>query len=659
MDVNSAGQIIMSSIIKIIKSYIVYNLTRSYPNNNIESYLKISVDPITLLNNFYIPTRKKRKKYSDNVYPVFPIEITITTNNQFIRNGLQEIINRIKHNRNLVYDLFNIPCFEILYLYIVNLIQNSTQTVLQTSRYEQRSGVFPKFHINHDYSNDDKTLHLKFYMIYYDKNIPDVHFLLGSIIITVDVVNTITYNMNDVPQNMIVTNIITPTLVYNDDVLNEAVVKYNKRTDVPNIKNTDMIKQYLNGKDTSSMFLAEIDIKNLCISKYNNFYSIYQKLFAPPNNSMTSHNFVKIMYTLLVKYLEPKQELNISTVGINPLNNFIENWKITSQTLLMFPISALSETHYDENSLDASDKQPPPVLDSYSPIYYTNLVSPDNMRDILSKTTDNPIEKINNIYYFKVLPLKKMPQSGGVVYDKDLFVKKIRNEFSPFALFTLNTDKIYKSTGSLFNFDKLKDKNIYLYKKNQVYRYNDIFIRDAICYSQAEEAIDTIEITHSFGPALEAFTEIDSTLLDTAGDCISVYETKYDTSLTLIDDSTLSNLINSFITTDSSSVVIKRYYNDDEDDSDGDEESKEGDDNAANTVTPKMIAASVRLNSILTTQISDKKPAGKGGRKHHKTKKYIKIKKNTHTIGKSILKNKKTTIKLKLTSKHTITNKRI
>ena len=672
VDVNTAGQIMMSDIIKTTNTYIVNALNKSYPNSQtfIEQGLKISVDPITLLYNCYVKDL--------NVYPVFPIEITITANNQFIRNGLQDIIYQIKHNKNLVSDLCNIPAYEILYVYIVILIRKMPEAKNMFDKfkpYEYKVGnEFPKFNITSEYSNDNTSVKLNFYMVHYNtRNIAEFNFLLGSIIITADVVNTITYNINDMPQN-IVTNIITPTLIYDEEVLKKVVENYNTKTDaIVNTETEDIIKKYLNGNTYSSTCLIGVDLTNLCISKHNKFYSVYQKMFAPPNNKIPLFVFVKTMSSLLVKYLEPKQNLNILSVGINPTNNFIDNWKNTATSLLMYPVGV---------KMIGADITPVVLNNDTGAVYY-NLVSQKLGNSILKAKGIGIYLDDQYVYFFKeetnllklAYPKFVNPNTykmyGGVIEptgpSKRMINKMLRGAPS-LALFTVNEK-------GLVDFGKLKDKNIYLYKQYPVYRYGSMFIRDAICYNQSGEGHEIIEINYPFGPALEACTEIDSTILDTDGDSISIYNTKYDTALTLIDDSTLSNLINSF---SDPSNKPKIYYID-IDDSDDIDDIDDIDDNnadetgiddyadgdgATNTVTKSMIEKTNLLSKLywpISEENVDKAAtaAGKGGRKHHKTKKYIKLKKNTHTIGKSILKNKKTTIKLKLRSKHTITNKRL
>ena len=552
-DINTANQFLMSYFLSNIYKLIFLDLQNSTNHDDSIVYKNIilSVDPLTLSQNVITPGDKRM-----NRYPVFPIEITITCNeNIFYKNILKKNIKKYINNINIIKSiLYNDGRNVVLYNYIVyivnilnynqdcnNLEQINSISRLYKGRYYRKYNddlIFRDFEIETDYDENMDTLKLVFKIIYTLNN-RNKYFKIGTIIISSSD-NLYKYGFNE-PKN-ISTNIIGIPILYDSNVflnflkdyqvssggIEYFLHKFDQEINIPN-------RNYFN-------ILWNQNMENIYISEYNKFYKYYKnelnQLKTLSNNLITPTDFLVCVNRVYVNELKDKYKIYKDFIGIEN-KDLIMKWESIINNLIFFPIFDKNiDKNIDTNIIPTTTFMPY-NSNGFTNIYNTYLLQHNriNVRELGDENFSSVRNKLQKI------PIDSISGGGppGDSYDsKDIKKYVSSNSFNnTIKLNDTDTKQLLVYNDDLKNIEieEFTNKSLPKYGTNIYYENNTV--------SQVDEGITKVYISELSLDGIE-LTEKDNIILLEGGENIYFLSYPVDTKLSDIDNDSIFNIINNF-----------------------------------------------------------------------------------------------------------------
>lgn len=611
-DINTANQFLMSCFLLQIYKIIFLDLQKSTLQDDsiVHKNIIVSVDPLTLSQNVINPEDKRM-----NRYPVFPIEITITCNeNIFYKNILKEIIKTYINNINLLLELIistEYNYYAVLYNYIVyivnilnyyqtcnNLQEINSNSVLYKGQYYRKYNhdlLYEKIEIESDYDENMDTLKLVFKI----RTSRNEYFKIGTIIISSSD-NLYKYGFNEPEQ--IATNIIGIPILYDTGVFEFFLKEYR----VPD----ETIKFYSNKFDEvintpNNMNFCNIlwnqNMKNIYISEYNKFYKYYKNELnqlkkTESNNLITLTQFLHCINRVYINELKDKYKIYKDFIGIENKDLFMK-WESIINNLIYFPI-------FDKNIDKDKNKNIMPTFMPYNSNGFTNiynnyLLNLYNQHLFVNHKNVINVEELRQNNFSSVrnnLPKVSLgPNSGGGPpgdsYDsKDIKKYVSSNSFNNIIKLNDTDTKqllVYNDDFKNIEIEEFTNKSLPKYGTNIYYENNTV--------SQVDEGITKVYISELSLDGIE-LTEKDNIMLLEGGENISFLSYPVDTKLSDIDNDSIFNIINNFPNKDK---VVKINYDYEQDIEIDEEEYYENEQDNVINLTPYNFGNEIyMLNNI-------------------------------------------------------------
>lgn len=547
-DINTANQFLMSYYLDVIYKLIFTDLQNStYVSSDLlEKNIIVSVDPLTLSQNLF----DSRSEYKHvNNFPVFPIEITITCNeNKYYKNMLKKITKKYINNIAFLKKALLSGYDETLYnyiIYIVNILNiDFTHSEFTTSKlnnleeinrkspfykgfyYRKHNNnlIYNNIEIQTDYNQNMDTLKLEFYNKT-TKTTNGEYLKMGTIIISSSD-NLYKYGLEG-DNKMISTNIIGIPILYDTGVFTNFLSEHGIGSDsIPSI--VGMFDKTINMNNDFCSILRNINTKKLYISEYNKFYKYYKNEFT--SKQLTPTRFMGSVIEVCKNEFKDKYEIYKNFIGNKLNDNIFNQWVSVIIQLIYVPvIYDKIDNQREIESLFSFLESNPNNPNRFTNIYNTALLKQYD-RDVKYLQEHNFDQVRGQNKLLKVSIDNSMKKGGGSNFST--------NTFNNYIIFDDKTKKLKYS-------DEYGDTIITNYTKNSPPIYGgNYYYYDNYAVSQSDEGITKVSI-----PELPLHgVELSETKLIENDENQELYELSYrvNTILAYEDNVNMFNTINKY-----------------------------------------------------------------------------------------------------------------